>query len=180
MLWVYLTLHLSWFASSTINSWSVVWSRLQWHPCSRSGLTTFWRWFPLTFKRVQSSGRLLTPSLKRLTRTLEPAWKNPWVRKLLEWINSGWICDITISCLLSVQLALVKPEVSGLEDDDAGPPPEEEAGLDYSSPWHETFLANRHEIGINLHTLHPSMQTVLKMCQATLGEMLMVDCSGFR
>ena len=57
---------------------------------------------------------------------------------------------------------------------------DEPAGLDYSSPWHEDFVVNRHEIRHNLHILHPSMQTVLQMCQATLGDMLLVDCSGYR
>ncbi|ELU12017.1 hypothetical protein CAPTEDRAFT_196412 [Capitella teleta] len=79
-----------------------------------------------------------------------------------------------------VQLALVKPHVQGLEEDDTGGVPEEPTGLDYSSPWHEDFLNCRQEISVNLHILHPSMQTVLQMCQATLGPMLIVDCAGFR
>ncbi|XP_064633435.1 dynein axonemal heavy chain 12-like isoform X2 [Lineus longissimus] len=95
-----------------------------------------------------------------------------------------------------VQHALVKPDVRGLEEDDSGPPPEEPwtsfeklergvsilsaSGLDFSSPWHEDYLNNRHFIRDNLHTLHPAMQIVLNMCQETLGNYLMVDCSTFR
>ena len=87
----------------------------------------------------------------------------------------------TKNCLFAtVQLSLVKPQVRGLEDDDAGPPPEEPSGLDYSSPWHEEFVANKDNIRNNLHILHPSMQVVLRMCQATLGTMLVVDCSTYR
>ena len=52
--------------------------------------------------------------------------------------------------------------------------------MDYSSPWHDDFVANKEEIRANLHILHPSMQTVLQMCQGTLGDMLLVDCSTFR
>ena len=74
----------------------------------------------------------------------------------------------------------MKPNVRGLEDDEVGPAPEEEQGVDYSSPWHETYVHNKEEIRANLHTLHPSMQTVLVMCESTLGHMLLVDCSEYR
>jgi dynein heavy chain len=79
-----------------------------------------------------------------------------------------------------VQQSLVKPDVSGLDDDDAGPPPEEPEGVDYSSPWHNEFVENKENIRSNLHILHPSMQLVLKICQETLGQMLVVDCSPYR
>ena len=80
----------------------------------------------------------------------------------------------------TVQLSLVKPDVSGLEGDDMGAPPEEEEGLDYSSEWHEDYVQHKEEIRANLHMLHPSMQVVLNMCQSTLGGMLVVDCSAYR
>jgi len=54
------------------------------------------------------------------------------------------------------------------------------SGLDYSKPWHNAFLAARDFIAENLHILHPSMQVVLNMCQTTLGNMILVDCSKFR
>jgi len=79
-----------------------------------------------------------------------------------------------------VQHVLVKPEVRGLEDDNTGPPPEEPEGVDYSSPWHDVYVKNRVDILQNLHILHPSMQVVLQMCQETLGNMLLVDCSYYR
>ena len=82
--------------------------------------------------------------------------------------------------LFTVQLSLVKPNVRGLEDDDVGPAPEEPEGVDYSSPWHDDYVHNKEEIRANLHTLHPSMQTVLQMCEATLGHMLLSDCSEYR
>lgn len=53
-------------------------------------------------------------------------------------------------------------------------------GLDFSRPWHETFLENREFIRENLHLLHPSHQTILNMCQTTLGSMILVDCSEYR
>eukprot|EP00105_Crassostrea_gigas_P043640 XP_019927788.1 PREDICTED: dynein heavy chain 12, axonemal isoform X3 [Crassostrea gigas] len=86
-----------------------------------------------------------------------------------------------------VQHVLIKPEVKGLDNEVAGPPPSEpkltflqKNGLDYSRPWHDSYVAARQSIRENLHTLHPSMQTVLRMCQSTLGNMILVDCSNFR
>ena len=80
---------------------------------------------------------------------------------------------------ITVQQTLVKPEVSGLDDDDNEVVADEPTGIDYSSPWHESYVTHREEIKQNLHILHPSMQTVLRMCQETLGKML-CDCSHFR
>ena len=74
----------------------------------------------------------------------------------------------------------MKPNVRGLENDDVGAVPVEPTGVDYSSPWHESYVHNAEEIRMNLHTLHPVMQVVLGMCQKTLSSMLVVDCSGYR
>ena len=41
-------------------------------------------------------------------------------------------------------------------------------------------MAAKEVIRDNLHMLHPSMQLVLNMCQMTLGNMILVDCSKFR
>ncbi|ESP01004.1 hypothetical protein LOTGIDRAFT_225521 [Lottia gigantea] len=79
-----------------------------------------------------------------------------------------------------VQHVLVKPEVKGLENDVAGPPPQEPTGLDYSRPWHHSFLTSREIIRNNLYLLHPTMQEVLRMCQNTPGSMVLVDCSQYR
>ena len=79
-----------------------------------------------------------------------------------------------------VQQALVKPTVQGLEDDDNSVQPDDAEGLDYSSPWHDTYLNNREEIRQNLHTLHPSMQVILQMCQDILGKQLLIDASQYR
>ena len=81
---------------------------------------------------------------------------------------------------IAVQQTLVRPEVSGLDNDDNDLIADEPTGIDYSSPWHESYVTHREEIKQNLHILHPSMQTVLRMCQETLGKMLLCDCSHFR
>ncbi|XP_035829063.1 dynein heavy chain 12, axonemal, partial [Aplysia californica] len=68
-----------------------------------------------------------------------------------------------------VQHVLIKPEVKGLENERAGPPPSEPAGLDYSQPWHQSFVENVAVMQRRLFPLHPSHQTVLRMCQASLA-----------
>jgi dynein heavy chain len=78
-----------------------------------------------------------------------------------------------------IQLALIKPDVKGLEDEEIEPPPKESKGLDYSSPWHQKFLDAREEIKRNLHILHPSMPLVLNMCQNTLGTMVLFDIQAY-
>ncbi|XP_019624138.1 PREDICTED: dynein heavy chain 12, axonemal-like isoform X1 [Branchiostoma belcheri] len=79
-----------------------------------------------------------------------------------------------------VQQVLVKPGVKGLDQEVSGPPPQEPTGLDYSSPWRDTYNAAKANIDKNLHILHPSMQTVLKLCQDMLGHMILIDLSESR
>nr|XP_026690532.1 dynein heavy chain 12, axonemal isoform X1 [Ciona intestinalis] len=79
-----------------------------------------------------------------------------------------------------VQHVLLKPSVKGLDNEQAGPPPVEPVGLDYSSPWHESFLKAQSNILANLWVTHHSMQVVLQMCQADLEPLLMVDLSSLR
>lgn len=77
-------------------------------------------------------------------------------------------------------MTLIKPAVKGLEDDDWTAPPEEAAGLDYSQPWHDDYVASKELIKYNLHMLHPSMQQTLGICQVALNEILVVDCTQYR
>ncbi|CAK8689424.1 unnamed protein product [Clavelina lepadiformis] len=79
-----------------------------------------------------------------------------------------------------VQHVLLKPSVKGLDKEEAGPPPCEPVGIDYSSPWHDQFIKNRKEIEDNLWIVHSSMQVVLQMCQNNLQNLLMVDLGGLR
>lgn len=55
------------------------------------------------------------------------------------------------------------------------------SGVDYSSPWRESFNASRESIRQNLHILHPSMQTILGICQSkNYSTMLITDQSNLR
>ena len=74
----------------------------------------------------------------------------------------------------------MKPAVKGLESDDLSAPPEEVAGLDYSQPWHDDYVAAKDLIRHNLHMLHPSMQQSLGICQQALNDILVVDCTQYR
>ena len=55
------------------------------------------------------------------------------------------------------------------------------SGIDYSSPWRDSFNASRESIRQNLHILHPSMQTILGICQSkNYSTMLITDQSNLR
>eukprot|EP00794_Sanderia_malayensis_P007414 gene7414-8234_t len=78
-----------------------------------------------------------------------------------------------------VQYTLVKPKVKGVEDDEDLP--DDELGLDFSSPWRDSFTAARESINRNLHILHPSHQTILKICQNNhYSKLLLVDLADIR
>ncbi|XP_029642789.1 dynein heavy chain 12, axonemal-like isoform X2 [Octopus sinensis] len=80
-----------------------------------------------------------------------------------------------------VQHVLLKPDVSGLsEEDNAGPPPREPLGLNYSKEWHKRFKIHRKAIQQNLHLLHPLTQILLNVCQTTLSHMTLLNLSGLR
>ena len=83
-------------------------------------------------------------------------------------------------CLYSVRWILRKPNVKGLEDDDNISPPQEPLGLDFSSPWRQNYLKNRHMIKSTLHILHPSMQVLLRMSHESLGNLILINCNSYR
>ncbi|XP_064606960.1 dynein axonemal heavy chain 12-like isoform X2 [Liolophura sinensis] len=114
----------------------------------------------------------LIPPRLRLTSQLRDV-----IQELFEEVSTDFEGSMKKSI---VQHVLVKPEGRGMDSDDPGQPPSEPEGLDFSRPWHETFIENREFIRENLHLLHPSHQTILNMCQTTLGSMILVDCSEYR
>uniref|UniRef100_A0A3Q1GHE1 Uncharacterized protein n=1 Tax=Acanthochromis polyacanthus TaxID=80966 RepID=A0A3Q1GHE1_9TELE len=52
--------------------------------------------------------------------------------------------------------------------------------LDFSTPWHGSFIRNRRIIKAHLHILHPVMQTMLDIGYTTFSPVVLVDFSGFR
>ncbi|XP_052285538.1 dynein axonemal heavy chain 12-like isoform X2 [Dreissena polymorpha] len=136
-------------------------------------------------KKCVESGPI-TPMQKewaqKIVQMIPPALRStPYLRECVDELFEEIRTDFTASMKKSmVQHVLVKPEVKGLDGEVAGPPPEEPTGLDFSKPWHNDFMEAREKIRENLHMLHPSMQIVLNMCQTTLGNMILVDCSKFR
>lgn len=52
--------------------------------------------------------------------------------------------------------------------------------LDFSQPWHESFIKSRKMIQKNLHILHPVMQTVLEIGYTTFSPLVLVDLSWCR
>jgi len=83
-------------------------------------------------------------------------------------------------CMHSVRWILRKPNVKGLEDDDNVSLPQEPLGLDFSSPWRQSYLKHRQMIKSSLHILHPSMQALLRMGYDMLGNLTLIDCNSYR
>ncbi|NXL48091.1 DYH7 protein, partial [Podilymbus podiceps] len=52
--------------------------------------------------------------------------------------------------------------------------------LDFSRPWHNSFIQAKNQILSNLHILHPTMKTLLDFGYAAFSTFLIVDFSSFR
>ncbi|XP_060544998.1 dynein axonemal heavy chain 12 [Pantherophis guttatus] len=79
-----------------------------------------------------------------------------------------------------VRSVLIKPEVKLLEYEKEGPLPVEPVGLDFSRPWHKSFIQARKQIFENLHILHPTLRILLEIGYRMFSMLLIVDVSGFR
>uniref|UniRef100_G1KBI6 Dynein axonemal heavy chain 12 n=1 Tax=Anolis carolinensis TaxID=28377 RepID=G1KBI6_ANOCA len=79
-----------------------------------------------------------------------------------------------------VRSVLVKPSVKLLEYEKEEPLPVEPVGLDFSRPWHQSFLQARKQIFQNLHILHPTLRILLDIGYKTFSDLLIADISGFR
>ncbi|XP_048346084.1 dynein axonemal heavy chain 12 isoform X2 [Sphaerodactylus townsendi] len=79
-----------------------------------------------------------------------------------------------------VRSVLVKPSVKGIGYEKEEPLPVSPIGLDFSQPWHASFLQARKQILANLHILHPTLRTLLDIGYKTFSNLLLVDVSHFR
>ncbi|KFP74060.1 Dynein heavy chain 12, axonemal, partial [Apaloderma vittatum] len=79
-----------------------------------------------------------------------------------------------------VRNVLSKPDVKGLEDEEEAPLPSLPLGLDFSRPWHNSFIQAKKKIVSSLHILHPTMRELLDFGYAALSDVLIVDFSSFR
>ncbi|XP_051515044.1 dynein axonemal heavy chain 12-like [Myxocyprinus asiaticus] len=52
--------------------------------------------------------------------------------------------------------------------------------LDFSCPWHDSFVQCRKEIKNNLHISHPVMKSILDICYSTFSHLLLIDLSDCR
>ncbi|NWS64778.1 DYH12 protein, partial [Chunga burmeisteri] len=79
-----------------------------------------------------------------------------------------------------VRSVLIKPNIEGLEDEEEAPLPLLPLGLDFSRPWHNSFIQAKNQILSNLHILHPTMQSLLDFSYAAFSTFLIMDFSSFR
>ena len=82
--------------------------------------------------------------------------------------------------MLSVQFALIKPDLPGLDDGDDLPAKVFPEGLDYSRPWHDSMIAYKKFLEVNLHCLHHSTQSMFKLQKQFLSNTLLFSCRHFR
>uniref|UniRef100_A0A8C6W3B9 Dynein heavy chain 12, axonemal n=1 Tax=Nannospalax galili TaxID=1026970 RepID=A0A8C6W3B9_NANGA len=78
-----------------------------------------------------------------------------------------------------VQSVLVKPDVKWLEDE-GEPLPESPVGLDYSNPWHSSYVQARNQILSNLHIVHPTMKILLEIGYTAFADTILLDLTGIR
>uniref|UniRef100_A0A8D0KPK5 Dynein heavy chain linker domain-containing protein n=1 Tax=Strix occidentalis caurina TaxID=311401 RepID=A0A8D0KPK5_STROC len=62
-----------------------------------------------------------------------------------------------------VRSVLIKPDIEGLEDEEEAPLALLPLGLDFSRPWHNSFVQAKNKILSNLHILHPTMKALLDL-----------------
>uniref|UniRef100_A0A5F8GIC4 Dynein axonemal heavy chain 12 n=1 Tax=Monodelphis domestica TaxID=13616 RepID=A0A5F8GIC4_MONDO len=98
------------------------------------------------------------------------------VEDLIEEVTSDFVKSMKRYMVRSV---LVRPPVSWLEDE-GGPLPVSPEGLDYSQPWHDSYIQARNQIAENLHILHPTLRTLLDLGYSTFANILLLDLTGFR
>ncbi|CAM9353814.1 unnamed protein product [Bubo scandiacus] len=79
-----------------------------------------------------------------------------------------------------VRSVLIKPDIEGLEDEEEAPLALLPLGLDFSRPWHNSFIQAKNKILSNLHILHPSMKALLDLGYAAFSTFLIVDFSSLR
>ncbi|XP_074691848.1 dynein axonemal heavy chain 12 [Strix aluco] len=79
-----------------------------------------------------------------------------------------------------VRSVLIKPDIEGLEDEEEAPLALLPLGLDFSRPWHNSFVQAKNKILSNLHILHPTMKALLDLGYAAFSTFLIVDFSSLR
>ncbi|XP_078466584.1 dynein axonemal heavy chain 12 [Lampetra planeri] len=150
---------------------------------------------PSTMNSTQKKTRLNYLALKRQVESgpvapMPPSWQEAMLclvpvplrqeellKELLQEVDASYRSSMHKSM---VQNILVKPDVKGLENEDISPPPREPEGLDFSSPWRDSFEAARKDIKGNLHIMHSALRSILDMGHTVLSQTLLLDLSGYR
>uniref|UniRef100_A0A663MA95 Dynein axonemal heavy chain 12 n=1 Tax=Athene cunicularia TaxID=194338 RepID=A0A663MA95_ATHCN len=78
-----------------------------------------------------------------------------------------------------VRSVLIKPDIEGLEDEEEATLPLLPLGLDFSRPWHKSFIQAKNKILSNLHILHPTMKALLDLGYAAFSTFLILPVTFF-
>ncbi|XP_055503511.1 dynein axonemal heavy chain 12 [Leucoraja erinacea] len=157
--------------------------------------------FPSTMNSKQKQRRLNYLFMKRCVESspvvpIQQQWLDSILTRVPPSLREGKVRELIVRDLFEevtkdfeksmkrflVRSVLVKPEVKGLEYEDSEPLPQEPPrdGLDFSNPWHESFVKAREEIKKNLYILHPVLQAVLDLGYLTFAHLLLLDLSDCR
>uniref|UniRef100_A0A8B9ZYI3 Dynein axonemal heavy chain 12 n=1 Tax=Anas zonorhyncha TaxID=75864 RepID=A0A8B9ZYI3_9AVES len=81
-----------------------------------------------------------------------------------------------------VRSVLIKPDVKGLEYEEEAPLPLLPLGLDFSRPWHKSFIQAKNRILSKLHILHPTMKTLLDFGYSAFSTFLIgpINCESLK
>uniref|UniRef100_A0A8C6ZHR7 Dynein heavy chain linker domain-containing protein n=1 Tax=Nothoprocta perdicaria TaxID=30464 RepID=A0A8C6ZHR7_NOTPE len=74
-----------------------------------------------------------------------------------------------------VRSVLIKPDVKGLEDEEEAPLPVSPLGLDFSRPWHNSFIQAKEQILSNLHIVHPILKSLLDIGYTAFSDLLILS-----
>ncbi|XP_029975539.1 dynein heavy chain 12, axonemal [Salarias fasciatus] len=79
----------------------------------------------------------------------------------------------------TVDTVLKNPDMEELTSDKQTTTQSKLPILDSTQPWHDSFIKSRRRIQMNLHILHPVMQTVLDIGYMTFSTLVLVNLSGY-
>ncbi|XP_072306337.1 dynein axonemal heavy chain 12 [Eucyclogobius newberryi] len=116
--------------------------------------------------------------LDSITDRLLPALKNtPRTQALLHELCSE-VSEEFLSAVVThtVGSTLKEPPEPSSEQPDVTPP----EMLDFSQPWHKSFVQSHKKMKTNLHILRPVMQLILDISYTTFLPIVLVDLSGYR
>ncbi|KAF4078180.1 hypothetical protein AMELA_G00196410 [Ameiurus melas] len=123
---------------------------------------------PIQQQWLDNMSSLVPPQLRLGSGRME------LLEKLCEEVRENFLSTMV---RFTVDSILQKPQMDTDASLQKSPAPNT---LDFSRPWHNSFIRSRKKIKENLHILHPVMKVILDTCYITFSQLLLVDISDCR